>query len=56
VIDEGRWSYDVLESYQESFLDPLASFRERACEEIADGHRHVYERQTERDRKRQARD
>ncbi len=54
VIDEGRWSYDVLESYQEGFLDDLVAFEERAREDIADGHRHVTERTQEREWKRRA--
>jgi len=48
VIDEGRWSYDVLESYQEGFLADLTAFEERARADVADGHRHVNEREQER--------
>ncbi len=47
VIDEGRWSYDVLESYQEGFLSDLTGFEERARDDVADGHRHVSERAQE---------
>ncbi len=54
VIDDDRWSYDVLETYQEGFLDPLADFRARATDDIADGHRHVFERRTQQERKRRA--
>ncbi|MFC7132131.1 MULTISPECIES: hypothetical protein [Salinibaculum] len=56
VIDEDRWSYDVLEAYQEGFLADLTAFEERARDEVADGHRHVNERRMEREWKRRARE
>jgi len=56
VIDEDRWSYDVLESYQEGFLNDLVAFEEQARGEIADGNRHVTERKQEREWKRRAGD
>ncbi|WP_302082311.1 hypothetical protein [Salinibaculum rarum] len=56
VIDEDRWSYDVLESYQDGFLSELMAFEQRVRGEIADGRRHVTERQQEREWKRRARD
>lgn len=56
VVDGERWSYDVLESYQDDFLEPTADFERRARERIADGHRHVAERRQERRWKRRARD
>jgi hypothetical protein len=54
VVDEDRWSYDVLESYQEGFLRPMVDFERRARHGIADGERHVAERQQEREWKRRA--
>ena len=48
VIDEDRWSYDVLESFEADFLADLTDFEERARLEIADGRRHVAERRQER--------
>ena len=56
VIDEGRWSYDVLESYQDGFLSVLTDFEKHARSEIADGQRHVTERRQEREWKERARD
>jgi hypothetical protein len=56
VIDDDRWSYDVLESYQDGFLSALTDFEERAREEVADGQRHVAERRQEHEWKRRARD
>jgi hypothetical protein len=56
VLDGGRWSYDVLESYQEGFLSALTDFEERARGEVADGRRHVTERRQEREWKDRARD
>ncbi len=56
VIDEDRWSYDVLESYQAGFLSALTAFEKQVRDEIADGRRHVTERQQEREWKQRARD
>jgi len=56
VIDDDRWSYDVLETYQEEFLSALTVFEEDARESVADGKRHVTERQQEREWKARARD
>jgi hypothetical protein len=56
VIDEDRWSYDVVESYQEGFLSDLTAFEREAREAVADGKRHVAERRQERAWKRRARE
>jgi len=56
VVDEERWSYDVLESYQAGFLRPMVDFERRSRDRIADGHRHVAERRQEREWKRRAGD
>jgi len=54
VIDGDRWSYDVLECFQDGLLADLADFEEFARLEVADGRRHVAERRQERDWKRRA--
>lgn len=54
VVDEERWSYDVLESYQAGFLRPMVDFEQQTREHIADGRRHVAERRQEREWKRRA--
>ena len=51
----GRWSYDLLERFQESFLADLVSFGDAVHEQVADGRRHVAEREQEREWKRRAR-
>ncbi len=56
VIDGGRWSYDVLETFEEGFMEPLTGFEREARERVADGQRHVTERRQERRWKRRARD
>jgi len=56
VIDQDRWSYDVLECFQEDFLADVEAFEARAREEVADGRRHVAERAQEREWKRRARE
>lgn len=52
--DQGRWSYDILETYQDAFLHDIVAFGERASDDLADGRRHVKERTQERDWKRRA--
>lgn len=48
VIDGDRWSYDVLECFQEGFLSDIEDFEEQARTDVADGQRHVAERAQER--------
>jgi hypothetical protein len=50
----GRWSYDVLETFQETFLEDLVAFGEEIHDRLADGRRHVAERQQEREWKQRA--
>lgn len=47
VIDEDRWSYDVLECFQEDFLADIRDFEAETRETVADGQRHVAERTQE---------
>jgi len=54
VVDEDRWSYDVLESFEADFMTELTAFEEFARMDLADGRRHVAERRQEREWKRQA--
>lgn len=54
VIDGDRWSYDLVEGYQDGFLSEVTAFEELAREEVTDGQRHVAERQQEREWKQRA--
>ncbi|MFC6768858.1 hypothetical protein [Natrinema soli] len=54
VVDDDRWSYDVLENFQESLLAETRSLERRVRRELADGERHVRERRQERAWKRRA--
>jgi hypothetical protein len=56
VIDEDRWSYDVLECFQEDFLADITAFEEESRGQIADGRRHVTERLQEQGWKKRAED
>jgi len=47
VLDD-RWSYDVLETFQDGLLDDAETFEVRARERSADGDRHVAERAQEK--------
>jgi hypothetical protein len=54
VIDEERWSYDVLESFQREFLSELTTFEASTRETVAGGQRHVTERRQEQQWKRRS--
>lgn len=54
VIDEGRWSYDLVEEYQTGLLADLTAFETTIRERLAGGRRHVAERRQERRWKRRA--
>jgi hypothetical protein len=43
----GRWSYDILEKFQETFLDDVVAFGQGVHDRLADGQRHVMERRQE---------
>ena len=51
----GRWSYDLLENYQDVFLADLVDFGEAVTQQVADGLRHAAERKQEFDWKGRAR-
>lgn len=51
----GRWSYDVLESYQEVFYRDVVAFGSEVHDTVANGLRHAFERQQERDWKERSR-
>jgi hypothetical protein len=51
----GRWSYDVLESFETTVMTDAVDFGDRAVETVTGGLRHARERRQERRRKRRAR-
>lgn len=53
--DRGRWSYDVVETYEAVFLNDIVAFGQRVCDAIAGGLRHAHERRQERAWKRRSR-
>ncbi|WP_436931514.1 hypothetical protein [Halosimplex halobium] len=54
VVDEHRWSYDVLESFEDDFMADVSGLADRARADLADGRRHVAERRQEHEWKRDA--
>ncbi len=48
VVDEDRWSYDVLENFQETLLAEATALETRVRGDLAGGERHVRERRQER--------
>ena len=55
VVD-GRWTYDLVESFESGMYDDLNGFERRVREAITDGQRHVVERQQEQRWERRAGD
>lgn len=51
---DGLWSYAILEGFQEVFLDGILAFGQEVHADVANGHRHLNERQQERRWKRRA--
>jgi hypothetical protein len=54
VVDEDRWSYDVLSSFEREFMADVTGLADRARTDLADGEHHVAERRQEREWKRDA--
>ncbi|WP_254537170.1 hypothetical protein [Halomarina litorea] len=50
-----HWSYDVLEDFEAGFLPSVVEFEATARDRLADGRRHITEREQEREWRRRAR-
>jgi len=48
VVDENRWSYDVVEDFEDGVLADMDAFETTVRAQLADGQRHVAERAQER--------
>lgn len=48
VVDEDRWSYDVVEDFEDGVLADMDAFETAVRTQLADGQRHVAERAQER--------
>jgi hypothetical protein len=55
VVDDDRWSYDVVEDFQATLLAETTAVEQRVRTELADGERHVQERRQEHKWKARAR-
>jgi hypothetical protein len=55
VVDGDRWSYDVLEDFQDGVLAAVQAFETDAREQVGDGTRHLAERRQERSWKERSR-
>lgn len=47
-VFEGCWSYEIVEAFESGFLADVDDFERRLREEVADGRRHVAERDLQR--------
>ncbi len=54
VVDDDRWSYDIVEEFQTGVLADVQSFEHTARTRLTDGTRHVAERRQEREWKERA--
>jgi len=48
VVDEDRWSYDIVEDFEDGVLADMDAFETTVRTQLADGQRHVAERAQER--------
>ena len=49
VVDEGTWSYRVVEGFQDGFLADVTAFERTVRDRVAEGERHVAERRLRRE-------
>lgn len=54
VVDEDRWSYDVVEDFEGGVLSDMDAFETTVRERLADGQRHAAERAQEQSWKERA--
>ena len=54
AVDE-RWTYDLLETFEDGLLEDVEAYERQARDTIADGSSHVAERHQEREWRRRAR-
>jgi hypothetical protein len=45
---EGTWTYELVEAFERDFLGDVTSFEADVREQLADGHRHITEREQQR--------
>jgi hypothetical protein len=48
---EGRWSFQVVEEYDETYYSAFRDLEQAAREELADGRRHLFEAEMKEDRR-----
>jgi hypothetical protein len=49
----GRWTFQIVEEYDDNYYRTFRSLEERARSELADGRRHLYEAEMKEDRRTQ---
>ncbi|SIQ72358.1 hypothetical protein SAMN05421858_0197 [Haladaptatus litoreus] len=56
VLGDDRWTYELLETFEEEFFEHVVTFEQAVCENVASGERHVKERRQQRRWRERARD
>lgn len=47
----GRWTFQIVEEYDESYWGPVRSFERRCRDDVADGVAHLFEAEMKDDRR-----
>ena len=50
-ILEGRWSFQIVEEYDETYYSPFKALEKQARGELVDGRRHLYEAEMKEERR-----
>ena len=54
-VIEGRWTFQIVEEYDDTYWGPFRAAEERLRQELVDGRRHVFESEMKEDRRSRGR-
>ena len=54
-VIEGRWTFQIVEDYDDTYYSAVKDMEKRARDELVDGKRHLYEAQMKEDRRTRGR-
>lgn len=55
-VIEGRWTFQIVEDYDDHYYTELKAFEKRAREELVEGKRHLFEAEMKEDRRTKGRE
>ncbi|NKX54321.1 hypothetical protein [Arthrobacter mobilis] len=50
-VIEGRWTFQIVEDYDDNYYGPFKEMEQRARDELVEGKRHLYEAEMKEDRR-----